>query len=76
MHLSHREPMAPLVEPAFGVQKRCAHYHKWQTGQNLTCAMSGLGLKRTSDWRLLMSALPPKADIAGEGVRGIARLWR
>jgi hypothetical protein len=26
--------------------------------------MSALGQKRTSDWRLLMSALPPKADIA------------
>ena len=31
--------------------------------------MSALGQKRTSEWRLLMSALPPKADIAGEGVR-------
>ena len=25
--------------------------------------MSALGQKRTSDWRPLMSALPPKADI-------------
>jgi hypothetical protein len=25
--------------------------------------MSALGQKRTSDWRLSMSALPPKADI-------------
>jgi hypothetical protein len=27
--------------------------------------MSALGQKQTSDWRPLMSALPPKADIAG-----------
>jgi hypothetical protein len=26
--------------------------------------MSVLGQKRTLDWRLLMSALPPKADMA------------
>jgi hypothetical protein len=26
--------------------------------------MSALGQKQTSDWRKLMSALPPKADIA------------
>jgi hypothetical protein len=26
--------------------------------------MSALGQKQTSNWRLLMSALPPKADIA------------
>jgi hypothetical protein len=26
--------------------------------------MSALGQKQTSDWRPLMSALPPKADIA------------
>ena len=29
--------------------------------------MSALGQKRTPDWRLLMSALPPKADIAERG---------
>jgi hypothetical protein len=34
-------------------------------GSNLGPAMSALGQKRTSDWRPLMSALPPKADIAG-----------
>jgi hypothetical protein len=28
--------------------------------------MSALGQKRTLDCRLLMSALPPKADIAGQ----------
>jgi hypothetical protein len=27
--------------------------------------MSALGQKQTLDWRPLMSALPPKADIAG-----------
>jgi hypothetical protein len=27
--------------------------------------MSALGQKQTSDWWLLMSALPPKADMAG-----------
>jgi hypothetical protein len=27
--------------------------------------MSALGQKQTSDWRPLMSSLPPKADIAG-----------
>jgi hypothetical protein len=27
--------------------------------------MSALGQKQTSDWRSLMSAIPPKADIAG-----------
>jgi hypothetical protein len=27
--------------------------------------MSALGQKQTSGWRSLMSALPPKADIAG-----------
>jgi hypothetical protein len=27
--------------------------------------MSAMGQKQTSDWRPLMSALPPKADIAG-----------
>jgi hypothetical protein len=27
--------------------------------------MSALGQKQTSDWHPLMSALPPKADIAG-----------
>jgi hypothetical protein len=26
--------------------------------------MSAMGQKRTSDWRPLMSALPPKADMA------------
>jgi hypothetical protein len=26
-----------------------------------------LGQKQTTDWRLLMSALPPKADIGGDG---------
>jgi hypothetical protein len=29
--------------------------------------MSALGQKQTSDWRLLMSALPPKADIVRRG---------
>ena len=33
-------------------------------GSNLELLMSALGQKQTSDWRLLMSALPPKADIA------------
>src|SRR6516225_5110857 len=33
-------------------------------GSNPEPAMSALGQKRTSDRRLLMSALPPKADIA------------
>jgi hypothetical protein len=35
--------------------------------------MSALGQKRTSHQVRVMSVLPPKADIAGEGVHGIAR---
>ena len=31
--------------------------------------MSALGQKQTSDWRLLMSALPPMADIAERNQR-------
>jgi hypothetical protein len=33
--------------------------------KNLELRMSALGQKQTSDWQPLMSALPPKADIAG-----------
>jgi hypothetical protein len=35
--------------------------------------MSALGQKQTSRREISMPALPPKADIAGEGLRGIAR---
>jgi hypothetical protein len=34
-------------------------------GRNHAVPMSVMGQKQTSDWSTLMSALPPKADIAG-----------
>jgi hypothetical protein len=43
----------------------------WDNGAEVASksqSMSALGQKQTSDWRPLMSALPPKADI-GTGTR-------
>jgi hypothetical protein len=38
--------------------------------------MSALGQKQTLDWRPLMSALPPKADIDGARWAALLRLGR
>ena len=35
--------------------------------RRLDCRMSALGQKQTSDWRWLMSALPPKTDMVRRG---------
>jgi hypothetical protein len=55
-----------LMGVALGQSNTLAH-HRTTTVQCGTAKglMSALGQKQTSDWQPLMSALPPKADIAG-----------